>query len=42
MSELFASVLTDKSVRTKSAMKKQAADSAQLGYGWSGNDGLST
>jgi len=40
MSELLEKVLTDRSARNKTVLSKQAAKDAQLGYGWSGNDGL--
>lgn len=37
MNELLEKVLTDKSVRTPAALQQQAADTAQLGYGWAGD-----
>lgn len=37
MSELLQAVLTDSSMRSKTALQKRAAKSAQLGFGWAGD-----
>lgn len=37
MTELLEKVLTDTSARKASALRRQAAKKAQLGYGWAGD-----